>query len=417
MKRSKLFVVAAIAAVALLGSAALAAQDATVKVLNGKVEIVDALKKMEVAYAKENPGKSVKFETVGGGADYAGTLMAKFQSGDAPDIFSCGGYSDLVDRWLEKAADLSDQPWVKDINPGAEKPMTYQGKLYGLPLAVEGFGFAYNKDLFAKAGIKTLPNTQVSLEAACKQLQAAGIQPFSNSYAEWWALGLHNINVFMAHQPDGQKWVADIVAGKTTTKATKWSKGWTDLLELTVKYGQKNPTTTGDYTSAVAAFAAGKAAMIQQGNWIQPDLDKVNPKLNVGFLPMPLSNDADGKISVGVPNFWTVNKNSPNAKAAKEFLNWMVSSETGRTLMTEEMKAVPAFKSIKAKSIRPLNGSLVEYASAGNTYSWDFNFLPPGSPELIGAAMMKFLAKQISADQLYAEIDKAIIARANAGKK
>lgn len=392
------------------------AKDATVYFFNMKVEIADALTKMIPDFEKENPGIKVKLETVGGGADYGAALMAKFQSGDAPDIFNCTGFADLT-KWFDKVADLSDQPWVGDMIAGANIPIEKEGKMYGMPLAVEGFGFAYNKDLFAKAGITTLPNTLTTLEDAAKKLQAAGITPFSNSYAEWWVLGLHNINVPLSQQADPQKFIDDVAAGTASIKSTQVAAGWTKLLDLTVKYGQKNATTAGDYATSVANFSSGKAAMIQQGNWIQPDLDKVDANLNVGFLPMPTSDTPEEKINAGIPNFLAVRKDSKVLDQTKTLLNWMVSSDTGRRYMTDELKLVPAFKSIKSDKFKGLNAALIEYASAGKTYPWVFPRLPDGSGQLIGDAMMKYLGQQQSADQMYAAIDKAIADKAAASKK
>ena len=68
-------------------------------------------------------------------------------------------------------------------------------------------------------------------------------------------------------------------------------KQYVKLLDLTVKYGNKNPLTT-DYNTQVTQFANGEAAMIQQGNWIQPILDKITPNMDVGIIPMPFSDDA-----------------------------------------------------------------------------------------------------------------------------
>lgn len=388
-----------------------AGEEVTIKFMNMKVEIADALKKMVPEFEKENPGIKLVVESVGGGADYGAACMAKFQSGEAPDIFYCSGFADLT-KWFEKVEDLSDQPWVGDMVEGAEIPITKDGKIYGLPLAVEGFGFAYNKDLFAKAGITTLPNTLASLEDACKKLQAAGIQPFSNSYAEWWALGMHNFNLPLAHQSDPAKFVEDIAAGKAKLKDSSVSAGWTKLIDLTVKYGQKNSTTAGDYATAVNTFASGQAAMIQQGNWIQPDLDKVNPDLNVGFLPMPVSETPDDKINAGVPNYLVVHNGSKVKDQAKTFLNWLVSSDTGRRYLTDEMKALPAFKSIKSDSFKGLNAALIEYTSAGKTYPWVFPRLPAGSAELIGAGMMKYIAGQSESNELFETIEKAIVDKA-----
>lgn len=379
------------------------AQDATVYFFNMKVEIADALTKMIPDFEKENPGIKVKLETVGGGADYGAALMAKFQSGDAPDIFNCTGFADLT-KWFDKTADLTDQPWVSDMVTGANIPIERDGKIYGMPLATEGFGFAYNKDLFTKAGVTTLPNSLTTLEDACKKLQAAGITPFSNSYAEWWVLGLHNINVPLSTVADPQKFLDDVAAGKDSIKNLPVTAGWTKLLDLTVKYGQKNATTAGDYATSVANFSSGKAAMIQQGNWIQPDLDKVDANLNVGFLPMPLSDTAENKIQAGIPNYLAARKDSKVLDQTKTLLNWMVSSDTGRRYLTDELKCVPAFKSIKSDKFKGLNASLIEYSSAGNTYPWVFPRLPDGSGQLIGDAMMKYLGGQSKADDMAAPV-------------
>lgn len=385
-----------------------AQKDVTIKVYQLKVEIADALKKMETVYEKENPGVKLKFETVGGGADYAASLMAKFSSGDAPDVFVNSGYAQL-NQYIDKCEELTNETWVKDMVAAAGDPITKDGKLYGQPQAIEGFGFAYNKALFTKAGITTLPNTLSSLEDACKKLQTAGIQPFVNSYAEWWVLGMHNMNIPLSHQADPQKFISDVAAGTQKFKDNAVTADWLKLIDLTVKYGQKNATTAGDYATSVNLFASGKGAMIQQGNWIQPDLDKADPNLDVGFLPMPINDTAEEKINAGIPNFWCINKASKVKDDAKAWLAWMTSSDSGKNFVTEDLKFVPAFKSIQAKNIKGLNKALSEYASAGKIYGWSFPRLPDGSHQLIGASMMKYIAKQLDSTKLCSEIDKAII--------
>lgn len=81
-----------------------------------------------------------------------------------------------------------------------------------------------------------------------------------------------------------------------------------------MKYGNKNPLTT-DYNTQVTKFATGEAAMIQQGNWIQPMLDKITPNMDVGILPMPLSDDAavSDKLAIDVPSNWVIHKQAPAA--------------------------------------------------------------------------------------------------------
>lgn len=391
-------------------------KEITINIIQIKIEIADVLKKMEYDYEKENKGVKLKFVTYGGGADYEYGLITKFQAGDPPDVYVNGGYAKL-NPWLDKAEDLSDQLWVGDTEEGALAPVTRDGKIYGMPQAVEGFGFAYNKALFAKAGIKTLPDTLDKLENTCKKLNSAGIQPFSNSYAEWWVLGMHNFNLLLVHQPNPQKFINDIAAGKTKIKDNSYASGWVKLLDLTLEYGQDNPTNTGDYVTSANDFYAGKAAMIQQGNWIQPDLDKVDEKFDVGFLPMPVSNTPENKICAGVPNFWVVYKHSKYKEESKAWFNWMVTSETGKRYITDELKFISPFKSIKGQNYKGLNASLFEYISEGMTYGWEYPRLPDGATEMIGSAMMKYLGRESTKEELYEAIDKVIIEKTKDARK
>ena len=54
---------------------------------------------------------------------------------------------------------------------------------------------------------------------------------------------------------------------------------------------------------------------------------------------MCLNNDANDKantsIPVGVPMYWVVNKDSAVNKEAKEFLDWMVESQTGQEALVK----------------------------------------------------------------------------------
>jgi raffinose/stachyose/melibiose transport system substrate-binding protein len=112
----------------------------TIKIYQFKVEIAEALNRLKGEYEKSHPGIKLDIQTVGGGADYGAGLKAKFASGDEPDIFNNGGYSELT-TWLPNLEDLSDQPWVSDVIDVAKQPMTKDGKIYGQPMNLEGYGF------------------------------------------------------------------------------------------------------------------------------------------------------------------------------------------------------------------------------------------------------------------------------------
>ncbi|MFD2613649.1 ABC transporter substrate-binding protein [Paenibacillus gansuensis] len=381
----------------------------TVRIFNFKVEIAEALDKMKAEYEKENPNVKIQIESLGGGGDYGAGLKAKVAAGDIPDIFNNGGFSER-ETWQEYLEDLSDQPWAKDVIDVAKEPMLKDGKIYGMPMNLEGYGFVYNKDLFNQAGITELPKTLSDLEAAAKKLQAAGITPFANGYQEWWILGIHNLNVAFAHQDNPDEFIKGLNAGSAKMAGNPKFNEWANLLDLTVKYSNKNPLTT-DYNTQVTTFASGQAAMMQQGNWTQVQIDQINPELNLGILPMPINDNEEenDKLLVGVPNNWVVHKNSKVKQEAKDFLNWMVTSDTGKKYIVEQFKFIPAFKSIEVKDPQVLGDlatAVSQYSKDGKTLSWNWFKYPEGATNEFGATIQAYIAGKRDRNQMFADFDK-----------
>ncbi|UOY91694.1 ABC transporter substrate-binding protein [Ectobacillus sp. JY-23] len=378
---------------------------ATLNVFQFKVEIADELEKMAKEYEKET-GVKVNIKTVGGGADYGAALKSQFASGNEPDIFNNGGFNEAI-TWKDKLEDLSDQPWAKEVYDEAKVPMTVDGKLYGMPMNLEGYGLIYNKELFEKAGITEAPKTLDELKAAAEKLEKSGTTPFSVGYGEWWILGIHALNVPFAQQDNPDQFIQDLSAGKAKFAGNEKFNQFFDLFDLTIKYGNKNPLTT-DYNTQVTQFASGKAAMMQQGNWAQPMIDKITPNMKLGFLPMPISNDKDkmDKLFVGVPNNWVVNKNSKNKEEAKKFLNWMATSKTGQTYMVEKFKFIPAFKNIEGKNLGPLADDITKYMKENKTLSWNWFKYPDGATNEFGATMQAYVGKQKDKNQMLEDLQK-----------
>jgi raffinose/stachyose/melibiose transport system substrate-binding protein len=367
-----------------------------VSIFQGKVEIADQLKKLTDTYTKEHPNVTFDLQTVGGGADFAASLKAKFASGTAPDIFTSEGYQNVA-MWKNKLEDLSDQPWVKNAYPNALKPMTINGKVYGQPVNLEGYGFIYNKDLFKKAGISELPKTLSQLEETAKKLQTAGITAFSTGYAEWWVLANHGLNIPVGMQKDPDVFIKGLNDGTQKFEGNLQFEQFFKLLDLTIQYGINSPLTT-DYNTEITQFAQGKTAMIQQGDWIQPMLDNLAPNMDVGILPIPLSNDpaVSDKLPVDVPSSWVIYNKAPKEEksAAKDFLNWMVSSNEGKAAMVKDFKYIPAFKTvpIKEKDIGPLGAEIIKYLKEGKTFPWQFMKYPDGASQEFAAELQTYIA-------------------------
>ena len=100
---------------------------------------------------EENPEVQINIETVQG-ADYATALKAKMLNDDKPEIFGIAMVG-VKEDYGDYQEDLSDQPWVEHLYPDIKETVTVDGKVLGLPVSIEGYGLAYNREVFEAAGI------------------------------------------------------------------------------------------------------------------------------------------------------------------------------------------------------------------------------------------------------------------------
>ena len=180
-----------------------------------------------------------------------------------------------------------------------------------------------------------------------------------------------------------------------------------NLVDLLCKYSGGATLDTIDYSTQVGNFALGKTAFLHQGNWVAGDLTKLEANFDMGFIPLAINNDTkvSGSIPVGVPMYWTVNKDSAVNTEAKEFLDWMVTSETGQKSLIEDMKMIPAFTNFKVETDDKLAKSIIEYNNAGKILPWAFTNLPDGfSMEKIGPIFSKYAKCEIDQTKMLEEI-------------
>lgn len=380
----------------------------TIDIYQFKVEIAEAFEELANEYMKENPNVTINIETVGGGADYGASLRAKMASGNEPTIFNVGGPQDVYD-WKDKLVDLSDVPVVKEAFDGATAGVTMDGKVYGIPFTQEGYGFIYNKALFTKAGIDPKTITSFAkLEEAVKILDSKkselGLESvFALAGKETWVTGLHFTNVALSPEFENV-----FNAFNSKTIAFKYSEGMQKLFDLQVKYG-KTPVNSVDYSTQVEKlFSLQKVAIMQQGNWTMGAIKGIDEELanNIGFLPMPIIGAKEDSIPVGIPMYWTVNKtkDEKTQKAAKDFLNWIYTSEKGKDYVINKFGFIPPFKGYEAENLQPkdaLAKDIMDYSKNGKTIQWVFMGYPSGwGMEKMGVDLQKYVDGKLTWEQV-----------------
>ncbi len=385
-----------------------------VDIFQFKVEIAKELEAAAREYEEANPNVKINIQTVGGGDDYGAALRAKFQSGSEPDIYNVGGPQDIKD-WMNKSEDLTDQPWVDLALDGILSGATVDGKVYALPFNIEGYGFVYNKAILADAGIDASKIVDfASLEEAVrtldKKIKTGELKKkyplleavFEYAAKETWVTGLHTSNTALSQEFD-----SSLDAFGADKAEFKYGDGLKAIIDLQADYSSnadsKGKLNAVDYATQVdEGIALERVAIIQQGNWIFGGVNDIDEKVakNLDILPMPIKGAKEDSIPVGVPMHWAVNKDSsdPDKEAAKDFLNWLYTSDTGKDYIVNKFLFIPPLKGYDGLEPKDALGIAVKrYAQEGKTMPWVFMGYPTGwGMEVLGTDIQKYLAGEVT---------------------
>ncbi|GIO23837.1 ABC transporter substrate-binding protein [Oceanobacillus sp. J11TS1] len=378
-----------------------------VDIFQFKVEFKDQFEQIVQDFEEENPDIKINVQTVGGGNDYGAALKSSFAAGNEPDIFNVGGPSD-VDEYRDYLADLSDTEAASQALEGTLDGVEQQnGEILGLPYNQEGYGYIYNKEIFEQAGvdaesISTYEDLEEAFATIDSQKEELGIDAVIALPAkELWVMGNHLGNTFFASDFDN----SIVEAYEADTIPLERSQELKRMLDLQNEYSVQ-PVLSLDYSQQVEQlFSTGRVAVIQQGNWVYPTIEQMDAEFaenNIGMIPIPVDG-LEGHLPVGVPNYWGVNKQSDEEvqEAAKQFLDWMYTSDTGKDFVLNEFKFIPAYDGYDEEQIAdPLSKEVYKYSQEGNTIGWVFLGTPNGWQEhVLGAEMQRYLSGDASWDE------------------
>ncbi len=207
--------------------------------------------------------------------EYYPKLNALVASNETPDVFIVSPGPNL-EVYVEPgvAAPLDDylaDGWKDTFTSDAVfSQMTYDGKIYAIPLNIAAACAFYNTEMFEAAGVE-VPKTWDEMLDACEKLEAAGYTPITISAGTAWCLSMvagylcEMEGVDLAALEDGSASWED---GKVESAAAK-------LVELS-RYFQK--TAAGDTNDvATANFYNEEAAILIQGSWAIAQINGSNP--------------------------------------------------------------------------------------------------------------------------------------------
>ncbi|MBX4959862.1 sugar ABC transporter substrate-binding protein [Rhizobium lentis] len=314
-----------------LFSAASAAENVEMWVRTG---IGDSFKKVVEAYNSSHDNKVVVTEVPF--SELVQKYATAIAGGQAPDALSM----DLIYNPAFAAAgqleDLTDWakslPYFNSLSPSHVRLGTYQDRVYGLPLSVETSVFAWNKDLYKKAGLdpEKAPASWDEITANAEKIRALG----DDTYGFYFSGGGCGGCMIFTFTPLVWGAGADILStdSKAATLDTPEMRKAVDIYRNMVKKDLVPAGAASDNGTNFLTFTNGKIGQQSLGAFAIGTLVTQHPEINFGVTLIP---GVDGKPSsfAGGDNF-VITKGTMKIDAVKEFLEYIYSMD-GQKIMAK----------------------------------------------------------------------------------
>ena len=266
-------------------------------------------------FEKQNPDIKVKiipepfaastsFETLLRSAEVAGTTPDIGQLYVGGQVIQNAKYLVPLNKYLPTSYYSSLTGWqfvTAGFKPGTSS--TPGGQVYAVPYGA-GYYYVvyYNKSLFKKAGITgPLPTTWSGLIALGKQIKAKGITPFEFGEKEGY-MGAWTQDSLISGLV-GDPGVLSMFTGNASLNSPTLTSPYNAWHEMFASGITNSDAPTLSYTTGIADFAAGKAAMTITGQFYDTQIQNGLGKTNVGLFPVPtLPGSRYPRVLSGGPN-------------------------------------------------------------------------------------------------------------------
>lgn len=291
----------------------------------------------------------IKVEVNFNGRDIRKTLQPALDAGETIDLFDediervtniWKPYLLNVDAYMAKSYPTTNgQPYESQINKTVLSLCKELGDGHVLNVPYQPFVFCvmYNKDLFQKAGITSVPKTWAEFTDCCAKLTAIGVAPITVDDAYMAAFFGYNMDRMI-----GKEKTLEMVSKNdfSDPAVLKFGEIWSDFAKK--GYISKKAASNIYPSGQVEEMATGKAAMYLNGTWLPNEIKGSAPNMNWGAFAWPAMEAAGDGIEAnnyGGQSFG-INKNS---KVADEAFQLVVFLTTGKwdTQLAKDSMGVP----------------------------------------------------------------------------
>ncbi|MFZ1341320.1 MAG: ABC transporter substrate-binding protein [Paracoccaceae bacterium] len=316
-------------------------------------------------------------------AEYNAVLNSKLSAGSAGDLITCRPFDASLELFNQgHLADLSGLAAMANFSPVAKSAwQTDDGAAtFCVPMASVIHGFIYNADAFEALGI-AVPTTRDEFFAALDTIKADGTYiPMAMGTNDQWEAATMGYNNIGPNYWKGEEGRLALIKGEQKLTDEGWVAPYAELAKWKDYLGDGFEAQT--YPDSQNLFTLGRAAIYPAGSW---EISGFNAQagFKMGAFAPPVAAAGDTcyisdhtDIAIGM------NAASPNAEAAKVFLEWIGSPEFAAMYAN----ALPGFFSLNSTPVEMADPLAQEFVSwrgkCQSTIRSTYQILSRGTPNL-----------------------------------
>lgn len=358
-----------------------AAEGVTLRFYEQKQEVVAYFDELLRRFERERPGIAVVH-------DSTVAIAPQFVRNEPADV---GCFNDNLElaRYVERGVlgDLSDLPSARtvrtDIGELTDQYATYPGRTSVLPYSLAAAGVIYNKRIFADHDLP-VPATWSQFVDVCEELRRAGITPVYATDRDTWTLwqGLFDYSVGSLVAPgEFFRRLTEQGTDVGPDSPVSFEKDFAVPMERarTISTYFNEDHAVRAYADGNLAFGRGEAAMYLQGPWALSQIALVDPDLEIGTFPLPVSEDPDDRqVRVNIDLGLWIPTASTHQEEARELVEFLMRPDVINAYNADNL-AYSTLQDAPPQQDERLAG-LQEYVDRAAFYQGAGTFVPTSIP-------------------------------------
>ena len=336
------------------------------------------------------------------GRDMKTLIGVAMDAGENIDIFE-DDYMRMIQNNQKYLLNLSEQPFYAEYSSHV-MPIILQtalsegwgnGSLWCFPYQPYTTGVWYNKALFEKAGITSVPQTWDEFLAVCQKLRDSGVNPLTCNSDTVTLLYGYQLARYI-----GQDAVTDCLNNVKWAEIPEAKKAAEDLYGR-FKAGYFSPYAPANYPDGQNEIGFDESCMILNASWIPNEINQgTGASIDWGFFPWPsVPGGVDGSEAamVGAQSIGI----SAKTKYPQEAINFALKLVTGKydLQMAQQTITIPADVN-NTDWPAAISGARPYFDKMTKKYNWAVGLeVNPSYTAILNENLVKLFKMEIDPDQ------------------